>query len=172
MQAVLSISWDIALWRRSPRDLPASAALLGVVALPYVLFGVAQAALMYDPALALERSLVDLAVTAVVFWGCLAARRRGYRILQTLTAVLATTTLIAVPMLALLLASDALGKDGPAALALQFCLLPLQVWYLLVISRIVRLALDSTLFIGMAVALSYAVLSYLVQSELPRVLAG
>ena len=127
MQAVLSISWDIALWRRSPRDLPASLSLLLAVALPYVLLGVAEAVLMHDPDHALARALADLAVTGLVFWACLAARRRGYRTLQTLIAVLATTSLVAVPIVAVLFVSYALGKDDPIALALQFLLLPLQV---------------------------------------------
>ena len=65
-----------------------------------------------------------------------------------------------------------LGKDDPVALALQFLLLPLQVWYLLVLARIVRLAIDSTLLAGMAIAVGYALASFLVQVELPRALAG
>ena len=172
MQAVLSISWDIALWRRSPRDLPASLSLLIAVALPYLLFGIAEAVLMHDPEHALARALADLVVTGLVFWACLLARRRGYRTLQTLTAVFATTSLVAVPIVTVLFVCDALGKDDPVALALQFLLLPLQVWYLLVLARIVRLAIDSTLLAGMAIAVGYALASFLVQVELPRALAG
>ena len=172
MQAVLSISWDIALWRRSPRDLPASLTLLVAVALPYALLSVAEAVLMHDQDHALARALADLALTGFVFSACLAARRRGYRTLQTLTAVFAATSLVAVPIVAVLFVCDALGKDDPLALALQFLLLPLQVWYLLVLARIVRLAIDSTLLAGMAIAVGYALASFLVQVELPRTLAG
>jgi hypothetical protein len=172
MQAVLSISWDIALWRRSPRDLPASLSLLCAVALPYVLFGVAEAELAHEPGHAFARAFADLAVTGFLFWACLALRRRGYRIVQTLIAVFATTSLVALPIVGVLLVSDALGKDDPVSLALQFLLLPLQVWYLLVLARIVRLAIDSTLGAGMAIAVGYALVSYLVQIELPRALAG
>ena len=172
MQAVLSISWDIALWRRSPRDLPASLSLLCAVALAYVLFGIAESVLMHDSDHALVRAFADLAVTGLVFWACLAARRRGYRIVQTLIAVFATTSVVAVPIVGVLLLSDVLGKDDPLSLALQFLLLPLQVWYLLVLARIVRLAIDSTQLAGMVIALSYALVSYFVQIELPRALAG
>jgi hypothetical protein len=172
MQAILSISWDIALWRRSPRDLPASFPLLCAVALPYVLAGIVQAHLTYAPPFAIARALVDLAVTVLVFSACLAVRRRGYRAVQTLTAVLATSVLITVPILAVLLLAGALGDGGPLGAAVKFGLLPLQIWYLFVLGRIVRLALDSTLLAGMAVALGYAVVSDLVQTLLPRALAA
>ncbi len=172
MQPALKIFWDIALWRRGPRDVPASWSLLCAVAMAYVATSVLQSVAIFGPDLALERGLADLALTAVVFWGCLTVRRRGYRALQTLTAVLATGTVVAVPMLALMLLSQALGTDGPAALAVQFGLLPLQVWYLLVLGRIVRLALDAPLLTGMAVAMSYLALNYLVLVELPKAVIG
>jgi hypothetical protein len=172
MRGLLSICWDIALWRRSPRDLPASWTLLGAVALPYVLAGIAQAELLYGPSLALERALVDLGLTGVVVWACLAVRDRGYRAMQTLAAVLATSCLITLPMLALLLLVQAIGRESPLGQALAFGLLPLQIWYLFVLGRIVRLALDAPLLAGMAVALGYALCSDFVQAALPRALAG
>jgi hypothetical protein len=172
MQPALRIFWDIALWRRSPRDLPASWSLLVAAALAYVLLSIVQSLVIFGPTLAVERGLADLALTALVFGGCLAVRRRGNRTLQTLTAVLATGAVISLPMLALMLAAQALGTDGPLALAIQFGLLPLQVWLLLALGRIVRLALDTPLLTGMAVAMTYLVLNYLLLVELPRAVAS
>jgi hypothetical protein len=172
MQAALRTFWDIALWRRSPRDLPASWTLLACVAAAYALLSVAQSLVVFGPQLALERGLADLALTALMFGGCLVLCRRGNRTLQTLTAVLATGTVIALPMLAVLLAARALGTDGPLALAIQLGLLPLQVWLVLALGRIVRLALDAPLLAGMAVAMTYLLLNYLLLVELPRAVAA
>ena len=172
MQPALRTFWEIALWRRSPRDLPASPTLLVGVSGAYVLLSTVQSRVVFGPELAVERGVADLLLTAAVFGGCLAVRRRGNRVLQTLTAVLATGTVISLPMLALMLAAQALGRDGPLALAVQFGLLPLQVWLVLVLGRIVRLALDAPLLTGMAVAMTYLVLNYLVLVELPRAVLG
>ena len=148
--------------------MPPTPTLLLATAGGYVLLSIVQSLLIFGPTLAVERGLADLLLTALVFGGCLVVRRRGNRTLQTLTAVLATGTVISLPMLVLMLVAQALGTDGPLALVIQFGLLPLQVWLLLVLGRIVRLALDTPLLTGMAVAMTYLVLNYLLLVELPR----
>jgi hypothetical protein len=172
MREWVSICWDIALWKRSPRDLPASAALLAGAAAAYLVTSLVEVQLVFGPALAVERALVDLGLTALVIPACLALRDRAYRALQTLTAILATSCLISVPMILVLVMVHAFGRDTTPGQALAFLLLPLQIWYLFAIGRILRLALDAPLVAGMALALTYALCNDFLMSALPRALGG
>ena len=161
MQALLKVFWDIALWRRGPRDVPASRTLLGATALLYLATSTIQSQLIDGPTLAVVRGVADLGFTAGVFWLCLAIARRSHRLLQTLTAVLGTGTLLALPMIVLFLLADALGPEGPVAGALKLVLLPLLIWDLCVLAHIVRQALEAPLVAGVAVATTYYLAGYL-----------
>jgi hypothetical protein len=166
MQALLKVFWDIALWRRGPRDVPPSRGLLAVAALVYGATNVALAMLIDGPDLALARGAVDLAFTAGSFWLCLAVTHRGHRLLQTLTAVLATGTLVALPMVGVVLLADLLGPAGPVAVALKLLLLPLEIWGLCVLAHIVRAALEAPLVVGIAVSTTYFLVGYLFMERL------
>jgi hypothetical protein len=172
MQALVRVFWDIALWRRGPRDVPPSWALFALVAVLYVTTSAAQSLLIYGPTLAWGRGLADLGLTSVVFGACLAVGRRTNRLLQTLTAVLGTGALLALPMIGILLLGQQLGPDGPLALLLSLVSLPILVWYLFIVGNIVRLALEAPLLTGMAVAMTYFVLSYAALVRLPQATGG
>jgi hypothetical protein len=165
MQAVFKLFWDIALWRRVPRDVPSSAALLLGVAALYVATSTLQAALLYGLGSAVVRGVADLAVTGLAVWVCLAAGRRRYRLRQTLIAVLGTGSLLSLPMIALMLLRPAAGGETGLIAILSLASLVLVVWYLLVIGHIVRHALDAPLFTGMTVAMTYFVVSYLLLEQ-------
>jgi hypothetical protein len=160
MQALLKVFWDIALWRRGPRDLPPSRGLLAVAALLYGATSAIQSALTDGPTLALARGVADLGFTGAAFWLCLAIGGRGHRLLQTLTAVFGTGTLLALPMIAVLLLVAALGPGGPVADAVKLLVLPLLVWGLAVLAHIVREALEAPLVTGVAVATTYLLAGY------------
>jgi hypothetical protein len=162
MQALVRLFYDIALWRRGPRDVPASGALLGFVAAAYLAISILQSHLVYGAEGALLRGLVDLALTAVVFGVALAVARRPHRFVQTLTAVLGTGALLAVPMIVLLVIGEQVASVPPLRFLVSLASLPLLVWYLFVIAHVVRQALETPLFTGMAVALTYFVVSYAV----------
>ena len=161
MQALVKAIWDIALWRRGPRDLPPSRGLLAVTALLYTASSAVQSLLIDGPALALARGLADLGFTAAAFWLCLAIGRRGHRLPQTLIAVFGTGTLLALPMIAIFLLAEALGPDGPVAGAVKLLLLPLLVWGIAVLAHIVRQALEAPLVTGVAVSTTYYLVGYL-----------
>lgn len=168
MQELLKVFWDIALWRRGPRDVPPSRGLLALAALCYGATSVGFSRLIDGPGLtlALERGAVDLGFTAATFWLCLAVGRRGHRLQQTLTAALGTGTLVALPMVAVVLVADALGPAGPVAVAIKLLLLPLQIWGLCVLAHIVRVALEAPLIVGIAVSTTYYLLGYLLIERL------
>ena len=166
MRALLKGFWDIALWRRGPRDLPPSRTLLAIAAVLYVATSAIQSLLIDGPPLAMARGVADVAFTTAAFWLCLAVARRSHRLLQTLTAVLGTGSLLALPMIVLFLAAEALGPDGPVASALKLLLVPLLIWDLCVLAHIARLALEAPLVAGVAVATSYYLVGYLLLERL------
>ena len=168
MQALLRLFWEIALWRRGPRDVPASWPLLAFTAGAYFVMSAVQLRLTDAPEHSLTFAFADLGLTALVFWACVAVARRPHRFLQTLTAVLGASVVLALPMLALQLLGREVGPNGPVALLLQLISLPLLAWYLLVLGQIIRQALDAPLLTGLAVAMSYFLLSYLLLVQLPR----
>ena len=161
MQALLKVFWDIALWRRGPRDLPPSRGLLVAAAVLYAATSAVLAMLIDGPALAPARGVADLGFTAAAFSLCLAIAGRGHRLLQTLTAVHGTGTLVALPMIAVVLLADAVGPAGPVAVALKLLLLPLLVWGIAVLAHIVRQALEAPLVTGVAVSTTYYLVGYL-----------
>jgi hypothetical protein len=168
MQALVRVFWDIALLRRGPRDVPASGALLVLTALAYAAIGALQSLLLDGPEHVLLRTVADLGLTGGVFAACLALGGRRHRLLQTLTAVLGTSALLALPLLALQVAGWQHGPDGPVALLLELLQLPLLAWYVLVLGHIVRSALEAPLITGLAVAMSYVLASYLLLVQLPQ----
>jgi hypothetical protein len=167
MQQLVRVFWDIALFRRGPRDVPASWLLLAIVAALYVALSAVQSRLLFGPRLAIVRGLADLALTAAVFATALAVRRRGHRLLQTLSAMLGSGALLSLPMIAMLVARRELADGGAVTLLLSLLSVPLLVWYLFVVGHIVRQALEVPLFTGMAVAMTYVVLGYLLIERLP-----
>jgi hypothetical protein len=172
MQALVKVFWEIALWRRGPRDLPPSQGLLAVAALAYTATSTIQSLLIDGPGMALVNGLADLGFTVGAFWLCLAIGRRGHRLLQTLTAVLGTGTLLALPNIAVFVLAGALGPEGPLTGAVKLLLLPLLVWSVAVLAHIVRQALDAPLVTGVAVSTTYHVAGYFFIERLLPAMVG
>jgi hypothetical protein len=169
MQSLFRLYYDIALWRRGPRDVPASIPLLAFVALLNFVVSVVQARFAYpDEGLegSLLRAAADLALSVVFFWIVLALGRRAHRYVQTLSALLGTGTLLALPMLALLLVGLQVPKGSPLGFLVSFAALPLLIWALFVVGHVVRSALEAPLLTGMAVATTYFVVGYVLLVQL------
>jgi hypothetical protein len=169
---VLKLFWDIMLLRAQPRDVPASPAILVLAAVAYFATSVLQSRLLFGADLSLSRGVLDLGLTFVLFGGALAVRARSHRFTQTLTALLATGTMVSVPMIGLIILRAGLPEEHPLVIVLSLVSLPLLAWYLVVVARIVRLALDVSMFTGMAVAMTYVLLGYLFVEQLPSQVAG
>lgn len=164
MQALISIYWDLVIFRRGPRDVPPSPALLLFVAVLYIAIGTLQSRLMFGAALAPVRAVADFALTCTLFGAALFLRGRQHRLVQTLNAILGTGALLSLPMLALQIAHEGLTEQDPLSLLLSVLSLPLLVWYLFVIGNITKLALEVSLLAGMALAMSYVLLGYVLIS--------
>src|SRR5512138_971737 len=88
---------EIAIWRRGPQDLPASPALLGLVAFLYAAMDVIQLHIFRLEVRSLAAYLlIDVGILMAWLWFLLALFRKRDRFLQTASAVFGTGVLIGV----------------------------------------------------------------------------
>ncbi len=163
VQQFLRIFIDIVLWRRGPQDLPASSLLVLLTLASYVAVTVVQLLMLEEPAATWLFFVVgDPLLLMAWVWLVLKLFGRADRYVQTVAAVLGTGALLGlVVYLPLQLIVTGLGKTPATSLAQVFGLL-LVVVFALVTGRIIKLATDSNLFTGIAVALTYfLVVNYL-----------
>lgn len=159
--------WDIALWRRSPAQLPASAFLLGLVAAAAAILEVASALLPPSQGELIPiRIALSVALPLMFAWAVLAVARRTQRFLQTGTALLGVAVLTEFVLYPLGWLLNYIGADRPAALPLGILLLVGLVWYLLACANIWRAALDARLGLGAAISIGYLLLSIFLEQQL------
>jgi hypothetical protein len=156
---------QIALRRRGPEDLPDSRFLLVIAGLAYVMVQGLVASAAYDSPLTLARSLVlDLVLLCGLLWGLLRLTGHPGRFRQTLTAMLGTGALLGLAVLPFNLLIDAGG--GKPAFWPTIGLLGVVSWSLVVNGHIFSRALSRPFPAGLAIAVSYFFLNYLVFAQL------
>lgn len=159
--------WDIALWRRSPEELPASVFLLCLVSAASAILEVLDALLPPAPAgEILTRVALSVALPLVFAWLVLAIARRRQRFLQTGTALIGVAVLadfVLYPLSSLL---NFIGVDRPLALPVGVLLMAGLIWYLLACANIWRAALGARLGFGAAISLAYLLLSMALEQQL------
>ena len=159
--------WDLALWRISPAQLPASRFLLGLVAAAAALLEVAGALL--PPA---QSAQIPVRIALAVLlplgwtWAVLRLSRLPQRFLQTAIALLGVAALAELVLYPLGSLLNQLGLDHPAALPLGFLSFVGLVWYMLACANIWRAALNAGIGVGIAVSVGYLVLSILLEQFL------
>jgi hypothetical protein len=164
VQQFLRICLDIVLWRRGPQDLPASTLLLAIAAAVYVAVSAVQLALLGETAATwFFFIVVDPLLLAGWVWLVLRLYGHRERYLQTASAVFGTGALLGLVLyLPLQFIITGLGFEATSGVAQAFALV-LVVVFALVTGRIIKLATDSNMFTGIAVALTYfLVVNYLV----------
>jgi hypothetical protein len=158
---------DIALWRRSPAQLPASLFLLGLVASAVALLEVLGALLPPGPSdRIVTRVVLSVGLPLGFAWVVLAIARHGQRFLQTGIALLGVAVLAELIMYPLGSLLSVIGSDRPAAIPLGLLLFVGLIWYLLACANIWRAALDSGLGMGIAISVGYLLLSMVLEQQL------
>jgi hypothetical protein len=158
--------WDIALWRRSPAQLPASLFLLGVLSAAVTLLEILGAVLPPGPGGSiLTRVVLSVGLPLGFTWVVLAVARHRQRFLQTGSALLGVAVLAELVLYPLGSLLNVIGADRPAALPLGVLLFLGLIWYLLACAYIWRAALDSGLGVGIAVSVGYLVLSMALEQQ-------
>jgi hypothetical protein len=152
--------WDIALWRRTPAQLPASLFLLVLVAAAAALIEVLTALL---PPASSDRIFLRIALSVglplAFAWAVLALARRRQRFLQTGIALLGVGVLAELVLYPIGSLIHVIGPDHVASVPLGFLMLVGLIWYLLACANIWRAALESGPSLGIAISVGYLVLS-------------
>ncbi len=157
MQAIVKAFWELALLRRSPADLPDSATLLLVAAAAYAALSAVQSYMLFGTDAIALRTLADLSLLALPLWLVLALARRAARFRQTLTALLGAGAVLAPFVLLLLALKGAAESSHPLLLLTWAGTVGVVVWYLFVFGHVLRAALDTGMFTGVAMALAYVI---------------
>ena len=161
--------WDIALWRRSPAQLPASVFLLSLVAALTAVLEVLGGLVTPGPGdRVMTRVALSVGLPLAFTWTVLFIARHRQRFLQTGIALLGVAILAELILYPLGATLDFIGSDRPMSMPLRFLLLVGLIWYLLACANIWRAALDSGLALGGAVSVGYLLLSMALEQHLLR----
>jgi len=166
MQSLLKAFWDIALLRRDPGCLPDSPTLLLQSAGAYAVLSALQSWMLYGPDRLSGRTAADIALLVVPVWLLLVFAGRRHRARQTLSAVLGTGALLAPFVILLLALKGPAGEIYPLALLVWAGSIAVILWYIFVFGHIVRSAIDTGLFTGVAIALTYVIASAAILTQL------
>ena len=167
MLRLVKAFWDIALWRRTPAQLPASLLLLALVAAAAALLEVLSAFL---PPVSSDRIFTRIVLSVGLplgfTWAVLALARHRQRFLQTGIALLGVGVLAELVLYPIGSLIHIIGSDRLEAVPLGILMLVGLIWYLLACANIWRAALDSGLSIGIVVSVGYLLLSIALEQKL------
>ena len=155
---------DIALFRRGPEDVPASAALLALTVLAYLLASLGLGALM---PVAPESRVVLIALDGCFglawYWVVLRLAGRRERFLQTAAAIFGYQTVMAPAFVTATWLFMQYMKDPVWQLPVSLLLLVLAIWTLAVNSRILKGATEWPQFVCVAVVILQALAGQLIE---------
>jgi hypothetical protein len=159
--------WDIALWRRSPAQLPASLFLLALVAAAAALIEVLS---VFLPPVSNDRMsvriLLSVALPLAFTWAVLLMAHRRHRFLQTGIALLGVEVVVELILYPLGSLIHVVGSEGIASMPIEVMMLVGLIWYMLACANIWRVALDSGLALGIAISVGYFLLSLVLEQRL------
>lgn len=152
MRAILNPFIQICLLRQGPQDLPTSSILLAITLIAHTVMSIIWSNVSLSAVSAVLSGLLDTLLLVVLTVILLYAQRRKARIIQTLTALAGTGTIItflALPVSGWLQGIDQSAGEGGLAVII---LLILMGWSLAVVGHIFRHALSVPYFFGLVVA--------------------
>ena len=152
MRAIVNPFIQICLLRQGPQDLPASGILLAIALIAHTVMSIVWSKVTLNAVSALLSGLLDTGLLVVLTGALLYAQRRSARVIQTLTALAGTGTIItflALPVSGWLRGADQSAGEGGFAV---FLLLILMGWSLAVVAHIFRHALSIPYFFGLVLA--------------------
>ena len=157
MLALFRFFIQLATLRRGPQDLPASSALLVLLAVFNVLAGTANGVELFGGLrAALGANLLDLFLTMLLLFALLQFKGHLARWQQTATAFFGLGVLAGLIMLFIKSPAEAVGVTGLAMLMD----LVLAIWLHIALGNVLRHALGIPLLAGVMIMLSYTVLAF------------
>ena len=154
MRAILNPFIQICLLRQGPQDLPTSGILLAIALTAHTVMSIAWS-ISLNAGSALLSGLLDTLLLVVLPATLLYAQGRKSRVIQTLTALAGTGTIItflALPVSGWLRGADQSAGEGGLAMIM---LLILMGWSLAVVGHIFRNALSIPYFFGLLLAMLF-----------------
>jgi hypothetical protein len=170
MLALFRFFIQLASLRRGPQDLPASTALLVMLAVLNVLVGTVNGAGLFGGArAAFGANLLDLFLTMVLLFALLQFKGHVARWQQTASAFFGLGVLAGLIMLFIKSPAEAMGVGRLAMLVDLF----LAIWLHIALGNVLRHALGIPLLAGVMIMLSYTVLAFnLIARIFPPVLTS
>lgn len=157
----LKAFWEICILQRAPQDLPSSRGLMYVSLLAYFAISLISGWLQLPPPIPLPAALLDTALLVVFIRAMLWVRTLDARFVQTLTAMAGAGALMGLVVLPLLYWQQQSGGGTEAGFTLPaFLLLLWLAWSVVVIGNVLRHALSTLFFIGIALAVIYMHFSF------------
>lgn len=168
MKALLVYFVRLCLLRAGPQDLPASPILLWLALGANLLAGVLLVAgVRADLGLAMVEGLADSLLLLSLLWLALRLQGLGARFLQSATALLGSSALLALVALPPLALTVPAGQSTTPVSELAALLLLVVIgWNLLVFGHILRHSFGLSLALGFGLAVAYTALSYSLLNQL------
>jgi hypothetical protein len=167
MSQLLSSLVRIALLRNNPGVLPASVILVALLASAYAGASALQSWILHGGDRIVARTAVDLGLAFALFWVLLTATRSRHRYLQTISAVLGISVLLApIVVVLLLLMKGPATTNYPVWFLTNSGSIAVTAWFLLVVGHIVKCALETGYITGVAVALTWLIASKVITQKL------
>jgi hypothetical protein len=157
---------DIAFWRRTPAQLPASTLLLVLVATAAAVLEVVGALL--PPASTdriVLRVVLSVGLPLVFAWAVLAATHRLQRFLQTSTALLGVGVLAELVLYPVVSLRQVIGAENWVSIPLEILMLMVWIGYLLACANVWRAAMDSGAILGIAISAGCLLLTIVVEQQ-------
>lgn len=159
MYELITLFFDICLFKKGPKDIPVSKGLLYFLTLIYAAVSFLLTVISSDTGNAVLQVIVEILLILGFCWALLFISKRSTRYLQTSCALMATDTIIsffAIPAIATLATQGA----GLAFLVIML----LMIWHWLVSGYIFSNALEQPFSFGLGIAFLYILISYQVMA--------
>ena len=145
MREIINLYWQICQFKKGPQDLPESIALYGLSITCYLIAGLLLTKLNMAWGPALVNMLIGLMLLWGFIWGLLQGYKKPERFYPTATALFGVDAFITVLSLPFFAAVVAKLQPGVAFLFLVL----LMIWHWAVMANIIRLALSTSIAIGL-----------------------
>ena len=159
MLSLITLLWNLCVFRSGPEDLPANNFLLGLVIASNATISIVLNMLINSSTLLNAATLVvvSLAGTAAIVLLVLSLINLASRFLQTFTALVGVDLILT--LLTGLVAAFTIGADGNILPAGAYLLFAIMIWNLAAFSSIFQRAMNVHLALGVAVAIFVVVFS-------------
>lgn len=150
---------DIALHRRGPEDLPASKFLLGLILLVYVAVNLVSVQISMPMSRAVAIVLFDALVYVGFIWLLLRGFRRTRRFPQTATALLGTSSLLALLSIPLFAWNRSIAAEEVQLTPPILLVLLLLLWSVDIGGYVLSKAIDKAYIVGVLIVIVYVLAS-------------